>query len=242
MKYLLLIIFMFCSSCFAKEMDREATYYNFSKKALNSLGSSVATCDSYALQDPETEWLCGSYGEDQTRFIVDWESSVKSFEHQLIPYSDWFVSRDDDGAIDFYGKAYYFNEIKILVAFDPSETRREVFIGVSPNIFLLADAADSYLKKKPNIPKMTLAETTLSDSYSCKDFDSQVEAMQFFEKHGFNVDYDPYNLDADNDGIPCEVFQNQGSYTNQCTASESWVNGYVRKNGTRVRGHCRKKR
>ena len=223
-------------------MDREATHYNFSKKALNSLGSSVATCDSYALQDPETEWLCGSYGENQTRFIVDWESSVKSIRHQLTPYSDWFVSRDDEGAIDFYGKAYYFNEKKMLVAFDPSETHREIFIGVSPNIFLLADSAESYLKTKPNIQKMTLAETLLFNSYSCKNFDSQVEAMQFFKEHGFNAGYDPYNLDADNDGIPCEVFQNQRSYTNQCTANESWVNGYVRKNGTRVHGHCRKKR
>ena len=238
MKYLLLVMLMFCSSCFAKEMDKQSDYFAFSENVLNSLGSSVATCDSYALQDPTTEWLCGRYQEDQTRFIVAWESAVKPFENQLIPYSDWFVFRDDDGAIDFYGKAYNFNQIKMLVAFDPSEAGREIFIGVSPDVFLVADSAEAYL----NTTKSKTLAVPLSGSYSCKDFNNQAEAMQFFKENGFNASYDPYNLDADNDGIPCEALQNQYSYTSQCAANQSWVNGYVRKNGTKVRGHCRKKR
>lgn len=242
MKPLFLVLLMFCSSCFAKEMDKQTDYFVFSKNVLDSLGSAVTTCDSYALQDSETEWLCGHYGGDQTRFIVDWESSVIPSGNQLTPYSDWFVYRDDEGTVDFYGKAYYFNKTKMLIAFDPSETGREIFIGVSPDVFSLADGADTYLSTVPNIPNMTSAEVSLSDSYSCQDFSNQAEAMQFFKKHGFNASYDPYNLDADKDGIPCEVFQNQSSYTNQCAANQSWVNGYVRKNGTKVRGHCRRKR
>lgn len=239
MKYLLLIIFMFCSSCFAKEMDREATYYNFSKKALNSLGSSVATCDSYALQDSDTEWMCGNYDQDYKTFMNDWEVVAESFSHQLIPYSDWFVSYDTDSSVDFYGKAYYFNRTEVLVAFDPSETGREIFIGVSPYVFLLMADTDTYFE---TIPKTPSAESHLYGNYDCKDFSSQAEAMRFFISNGFNANYDPYNLDADNNGIPCEIFQNKSSYSNQCPTNESWVNSYIKKNGTRVRGHCRKKR
>ena len=239
MKYLLLIIFMFCSSCFAKEMDRDATYYNFSKKVLNSLGSSVATCDSYALQDSDTEWMCGNYDQDYKNFMNDWEDVSESFSHQLIPYSDWFVSYDTDSSVDFYGKAYYFNRTEILVAFDPSETGREIFIGISPYVFLLMADTDTYFETMPKTPS---AESHLHGNYDCKDFNSQAEAMQFFISNGFNANYDPYNLDADNNGIPCEIFQNKSSYSNQCSTNESWVSSYVKKNGTRVRGHCRKKR
>ena len=98
------------------------------------------------------------------------------------------------------------------------------------------------IRRALNTTKSKALAVFLSGSYSCKDFNNQAEAMQFFKENGFNASYDPYNLDADNDGIPCEALQNQYSYTSQCAANQSWVNGYVRKNGTKVRGHCRKKR
>lgn len=105
--------------------------------------------------------------------------------------------------------------------------------------FLLMADTDTYFE---TIPKTPSAESHLYGNYDCKDFSSQAEAMRFFISNGFNANYDPYNLDADNNGIPCEIFQNKSSYSNQCPTNESWVNSYIKKNGTRVRGHCRKKR
>lgn len=230
---------MFCSPCFAKEMNKDATHYSFATKTINSLGGSIADCDSYAIQDPETEWMCGNYDQDYKSFMNDWEVVAESFSHQLIPYSDWFVSYDADSSVDFYGKAYYFNTTEVLVAFDPSETGREVFICVSPYVFLLTANTDTYFE---TTPKITSAESHLYGGYDCKNFSSQTEAMQFFISNEFNANYDPYNLDADNDDIPCETFQNKSSDSNQCSTNESWVNSYVKKNGARVRGHCRKKR
>ncbi len=223
-------------------MNTDTTHYNFALKAINSLGSSVADCDSYALQDIETEWICGSYAQDHKSFINNWEALEQSFAHQLIPYSDWLIFRNTDNSVDFYGKTYYFNGTEMLIAFDPSEIGREVLIGVSPQVFLLVARADIYVETTLDTPKTTSAQPHVYGNYDCKNFNTQAEAIQFFKSNGFNSDYDPYNLDADNNGIPCEVFQENDSYSNQCSTGENWVNSYVRKNGTRVRGHCRKRR
>ena len=242
MKYLLLVIFVFCNPCFAKAMDTDTAHYSFVTKAINSLGGSVTVCDSYALQDNETEWICGSYTQDYKDFMNNWEALTRSFDHQLIPYSDWSVFYNDDNSVDFYGKTYYFNGTEMLVAFDPSEIGREVFIGISPKVFLLIAEADRYVEATPDIQKTPASQPHISGSYDCKNFNSQTEAIQFFTSNGFSSDYDPHNLDADNDGIPCEVLQDNNSYSNQCSTSESWVNSYVKKNGARIKGHCRKRR
>lgn len=242
MKYLVLMVLFFCSSCFAKEMNTTTEYYSFAVKAIKSLDSSLADCDSYALKDSETEWVCGSYSKGYQDFMGNWEAVTKSFDQRLVQHSDWSVFYDNDNSVDFYGKTYYFNETEMLVAFDPSETGREIFIGVSPQVFLLISKADKYVGTTPNIPKTNYLQPDLYGSYDCKDFNSQIEAIEFFTSNGFNSDYDPYNLDADNNGIPCEVFQDEINLSSQCSASRYWVNAYTRKNGTKVEGHCRKRR
>ena len=40
--------------------------------------------------------------------------------------------------------------------------------------------------------------------YDCGDFSTQKQAQEMFEKY----DYDIFNLDSDNDGIPCESLSN----------------------------------
>ena len=138
-------------------MDTAKDYYDFSTKVINSLGSSVAICDSYALQDIDTEWICG-----YRNFMNNWEALAQSFDHQLIPYSDWSVFYNDDNSVDFYGKTYYFNGTEMLVAFDPSEIGREVFIGISPQVFLLIAEADRYVEATPNIQKTSASQPHLS--------------------------------------------------------------------------------
>lgn len=223
-------------------MNTATAHYNFATKAIRSLDSSMTGCDSYALQDPETEWICGSYAQEYQGFMNDWEALTQSFNRQLIQHSDWSVFYNADNSVDFYGKTYYFNETEMLVAFDPSETGREIFIDVSPKVLSLISSADKCVETTPNIPKTTSSQSDLHGNYNCKNFSSQAEAIQFFTSNGFNSNYDPYNLDADNNGIPCEVFQNNSSYSNQCSTGEYWVNSYVRQNGTKVRDHCRKRR
>lgn len=38
----------------------------------------------------------------------------------------------------------------------------------------------------------------------CPSFDSQAQAQRFFDRHGGSPSNNVDNLDADNDGIPCE--------------------------------------
>ena len=243
MRHFLLVILIFCNVCFAKEMNTATSHYKFATKAMDNLDSSVADCDSYALQDPEIEWVCGSYTQDHQSFMDSWEALMQSLDYQLIQHSDWSVFYDVNNSVDFYGKTYYLDETEMLVAFDPSETGREIFIGASPQVFSLIAGADKYVKTTSNTstPLITSSQFDLSGSYDCKNFKSQSEAVQFFTSNGFNSEYDPYNLDADNNGIPCEVFQDEINYSSQCSANKYWVNSYTRKNGTKVKGHCRKR-
>lgn len=242
MKYLVLITLIFCSPLFAKEMNTATKHYSFATKAIDSLGSTVADCDSYAVQDNEIEWMCSSYDQGYKNFMDSWEILAQSFGNQLIPHSDWSLFYNADHSIDFYGKTYYLDGTEMLVAFDLSEKGREIFIGINPKVFSLIVGADTYIKTIPNIQRTTSLQSNTNGNYDCKNFSSQAEAIQFFTSNGFNSDNDPYNLDADNNGIPCEFFQNNSSYSNQCSTNESWVNSYVRKNGTKVKGHCRKRR
>jgi hypothetical protein len=38
----------------------------------------------------------------------------------------------------------------------------------------------------------------------CSDFSTQRRAQRWFNRHGGSATHDPWNLDADNDGIACE--------------------------------------
>jgi hypothetical protein len=39
---------------------------------------------------------------------------------------------------------------------------------------------------------------------SCSDFATQQEAQDFWDRNGYSATNDPYGLDGDADGIPCE--------------------------------------
>ena len=79
-------------------------------------------------------------------------------------------------------------------------------------------------------------------AYNCRDFATTEDAKRFFDASGFGPNYDPYGLDADNNGIPCESTGNVVADSDQCPSGESWVAPYTRSNGSKVRGHCRKRR
>lgn len=240
----------------------------FAKKALNLLGVKESLCDSYAIADKSIDWTCASYPGGHREFIKAWEQVSLSKDmkksYSLKSTSEWMIFNDSDG-IDFYGKSYTVSDTNVLIAYDPSEHGREVFIGKGSPIadimlassraletsFLL-ESATSYVE----LPLVGGAAGSLSErdeslikntgSKNCSDFDNQRDAIAYFRKNGFSGNYDPYGLDADNNGIPCESFARQSPQKSitgsKCPAGKSWVSAYTRKDGRRVRGHCRARR
>lgn len=57
--------------------------------------------------------------------------------------------------------------------------------------------------------------------YDCTDFDSRADAQDFYEEVG-GPEYDPYNLDDDNDGRACEEWS--GEYRNSANGADG-ING-----------------
>jgi hypothetical protein len=57
--------------------------------------------------------------------------------------------------------------------------------------------------------------------YDCTDFDSRADAQAFYEETG-GPEYDPYNLDDDNDGRACEEWS--GEYRRSANGADG-VNG-----------------
>lgn len=87
--------------------------------------------------------------------------------------------------------------------------------------------------------------STGSDLYNCSDFATENEAQEHFLAAG-GPSSDPNDLDRDGDGYACEYDPRQEiarpatPTSSRCPAGEHWVNGYTRKGGANVRGHCRK--
>jgi hypothetical protein len=102
------------------------------------------------------------------------------------------------------------------------------------------------------------ARSNSRDRLNCSDFSSGASAQAFFFSHPG----DPNRLDADNDGIACERFEHRTysweshrplvrppvttprvapapAPTVRTSPGRCWVNGYTRKNGTRVSGYYR---
>ena len=229
---------------------RQTFGYRFTDYIFDELNASPSECDSAAVSDETTEWVCAGYSYNYLEFIERWEEiySSSSFQKQfaLTPKHDWMYFNDENGGIDFYGKGYSIQKNQVLVAFDSSELGREIFVGVNPNILAIFQAASGNVLGfgqpvlKTEIQKLL---PSTDGSYNCKDFKNQKEAIEFFNSKGFSANYDPYGLDADNNGIPCEsASKHVVSQTSKCPSGKSWVAPYKRKNGTRVRGHCRKRR
>lgn len=84
--------------------------------------------------------------------------------------------------------------------------------------------------------------SVIKGAYNCEDFGSMKKALDFFKENGFHKDNDPYNLDGDGNGIPCESIGETVGEDSRCPAGKSWVSPFTRKDGANVKGHCRKKR
>ena len=206
-------------------------------------------------------------------FIKAWERIAVSEEikgnFSVNSTSEWMIFNDRKG-LDFYAKSYDVSGAKVLIAYDPSETGREIFIGNGPPITSIMSASagklnTSFLGETPT-PKVTTVElplvggtstsssvtekpSTISStigSKNCSDFDNQRDAIAYFRENGFGANYDPYGLDADNNGIPCESFSRSSGVpsttASKCPTGKTWVSAYTRKDGRRVRGHCRTRR
>ncbi|MGB0389148.1 MAG: excalibur calcium-binding domain-containing protein [Ardenticatenaceae bacterium] len=55
------------------------------------------------------------------------------------------------------------------------------------------------LAPQPTVPLVTT-------DYDCRDFATQADAQAFFDRIGGSAQYDPYDLDRDNDGLACEDY------------------------------------
>ncbi len=228
----------------------------FTDYLFTELNAHKSDCDSTAINDTSTEWICAGYSYNHLKFIEAWEKlySSEKFKKQfaLTQKHDWMYFNDENGGIDFYGKGYSIQNNQVLLAFDPSELGREIFVGVNPNILAIFQGATgslggtTSLVKVPENTQQQKIQSLVSDTkgtFNCRDFKNQKEAIAFFQSRGFSSTYDPYGLDADNNGIPCEsISRNVVSQSSKCPSGKSWVAPYKRKNGTRVRGHCRKRR
>ena len=54
------------------------------------------------------------------------------------------------------------------------------------------------------LPLTVIHETAAFRDRDCSDFSTQRRAQRWFTRHGGSATRDPWNLDADNDGIACE--------------------------------------
>jgi hypothetical protein len=54
------------------------------------------------------------------------------------------------------------------------------------------------------LPLTVIHETAAFRDRDCADFSTQRRAQRWFNRHGGSATHDPWNLDADNDGIACQ--------------------------------------
>jgi hypothetical protein len=50
----------------------------------------------------------------------------------------------------------------------------------------------------------TSTTSSVESGIDCADFDTQAEAQAWLDERGYDATFDPYDLDLDDDGIPCE--------------------------------------
>lgn len=228
----------------AKPNKMPSTPEDFPKDLIKLIGTSHSRCDDSAIASKITKWTCAGYNQSYNSFIINWEVIAENGQfksrYKLQPTSAWMYYKEGN-EIDFYAKSYNLQNTQVLVAFDPSESGREIFIGVGPQAKQLMATADGILDKT-HLSNTNETISKISGSYNCIDFATRAEAQLFFNRNGFSANYDPYNLDADNNGIPCESTGRVVSDTSKCPSGESWVAPYTRSNGSNVRGHCRKRR
>lgn len=228
----------------AKPYEMPSAPEDFPKDVLRLFGTYPSLCDESAVASRITKWTCAGYLDSYKTFIKRWEDIAENDQfksrYKLQPTSTWMYFNEGN-EIDFYAKSYNLHNTQVLVALDPSESGREIFIGVGPEAKHLMTTADGSLGiNAASNTNATINE--ISGSYNCIDFATQADAQLFFDQNSFSANYDPYNLDADNNGVPCESKGRVVSDTSECPSGESWVAPYTRSNGSNVRGHCRKRR
>lgn len=215
----------------------------------NKLDTVQSTCDSFAENDRTTSWYCAGYSPDYIQFIKDFTRIEPSLmlRFEAKPTTKWMYFTDNGVEIDFYSRGFILRNTEMIVAYDPSEEGREIFIGMSPvALNLFAEADGRVILENDHLSESgsnRMSTPNHEGSYNCSDFHTQQEAITFFKSRGFTASYDPFGLDADNNGVPCESFgRSIITDASKCPPEKYWVASYTRSNGTKVRGHCRKRR
>lgn len=266
MRFLFSFLILLGAVGFAKEMPQDSERYAFVGEVFNALGVNSSTCDQSAIDDPYSEWRCASYPEDYANFIRHWQAMLEQHrEYPILAISQWKYFTDEAGEIDFYARAYQLvTSDQLIVAYDPSEVGREIFIGMSENVGSIVHYAQGSLvletmQRIPDAPNVSMSDLLLSALMSdfaappsdntsneifttrafqengqesqavvatatmsaqsdnppplipasagynyCNGFSNQATAQAFYDQNGFNLEYDPYNLDRNKNGVPCE--------------------------------------
>lgn len=274
MRFCLFLLILVSALSFAKEMPQDGERYAFVSKVFTALGVASSDCDQSAIEDPHSEWRCASYAEDYASFIRHWQAMLEQHrEYPILAISKWKYFTNEANEIDFYARAYQLvNNDQLIIAYDPSEEGREVFIGMSEGVggivhyakgslvletmqrvpdapdvsmsdllisALMADFAapppndainemfttrpfeDAVQGPQPALNAPTSTATTTQDASEsdetpppliptsagynyCNGFSSQEAAQTFYNQSGFSLENDPYNLDKNKNGVPCE--------------------------------------
>lgn len=288
-----LVVMLLLASClaFAKGMPEGSDNYALVEKIFTALQLNSSNCDQTALEDPVSEWRCASYAQDYASFIPLWQAMLTQYRDiPLLAISKWRYLAQEDGSVDFYARAYQLPTSQLIIAYDPSESGREVFIGMSENIgrimqhttgkvnletmalevdapkmnmtdlligALMSDflnvpaeategeasftteplvsetatetstaTANETVTATPTPPRSPTAATANANPYTtpssnqaasstllfidspnynyCAGFSHQQAAQEFYHRHNFSLDYDPYNLDENKNGVACE--------------------------------------
>lgn len=241
-----------CSACATTDKTFEdqtkttppTTSAGFAKDVIKLMSSKPATCDEAALNSRTIKWTCAPFSQGYESFVQSWEdlSNSANFKstYPISALTPWMYFLEND-TIDFYAKGYQLGNSKILIAHDPSEKGREIFIGIGPSTLQIMVNSDGLLENA-TLREAKPGKNHLKSSYNCVDFASKDEAHKFFIANGYNAQFDPFNLDADGNGIPCESTGSVASDSSQCPIGKSWVAPHTRSNGSQVKGHCRKRR
>lgn len=267
MRFLFSFLILLGAVSFAKEMPQDSERYAFVGEVFNALGVNSSTCDQSAIDDPYSEWRCASYTEDYAHFIKHWQAMLEQHrEYPILAISQWKYFIDEAGEVDFYARAYQLvTSDQLIVAYDPSETGREIFIGMSENVGGIVQYAHGSIvletmQRVPDAPNISMSDLLISalmadfaapppdDAINeifttrafhealpesqtavatattpaqsnpsplpiiptsagynyCNGFSNQAAAQAFYDQNGFNLEYDPYNLDKNKNGVPCE--------------------------------------
>lgn len=205
------------------------------------------------LRNFDVDYTCGTY------LWIDFEGKAKATKIYEISISELNLSKREEQLTQTLNRVPLLTGSKIIISAKLTDSQSKVFrredakpTEVNTSIPSLTKTYYSRLATSEQtfivVSNKNSAKTTRRDIYNCSDFTSHEAAQSFFE----STFDDPNRLDGDNDGVACEKLANASyswkstpTYTSRPTSTTSsgpkkcWVNGYTRKNGTRVSGYYR---